>query len=438
MCLHFRVIAQILDAPPTSTTGRQLNCPPRVAIADTMTTASIYELLLALGRSICNDTERATGAKRSPSTATSFPAASKNVAATTPSAQQLLRQVYGVLLQGPPAARPGDSAAAADIVEELHFVQFEMALTDPQRSVRLGASIAQLCPSPQHIGSTERDVLRLLLQLRGSVQPTAPASGQKAIFGELSYRPADTGATGSSHRMPLNCYTNVMHQYLNRMPDGAGRTMLQASPSFFEMRRQLQLQTADGDEAQKSNPYVSQPLRLHRRCTNTKDAVELATPIPIVQTPLVRAKSADIIHLKGYSWDYVNVPLDRHCPEPQFASEAEGSLPHILHLLGGPAARSIADARILSTEALVADLKRLLVGTASESFGFDESSVRFVAMKGLCVRNGTVATTVAMCAEFMECGTCCARLRLMCDRDVDYGHKLQGFVFRVSGNKQRL
>lgn len=416
-----------------------------VASDATMTTASIYELLLALGRSVCNDSERTAGAN-SPST-TSFPAArnTDTSTTTTPSAQQLLRQVYAVLLQGPPAAQPGDVAAAADIVEELHFVQFEMALTDPQRSARLGTSIAQLCPSQQHIGTTERDVLRLLLQLRGSVQPTVPASGQKAIFGELSYRPVDSSAPGGAHRMPLNCYTNVMHQYLNRQPDGAGRTMLQASPSFFDMRRQLQLQATGGDEAQKSNPYVSQPLRVHRRCTNQTGAITLPTPKHITQLPAiepvvrppVRAKSADIIHLKGYSWDYVNVPLDRHRPEPQFASESEGSLPHILHMIGGSAARSMADARILSTEALVADLKRLLVGTASESFGFDETSVRFVVTDGLCVRNGTVATTVAMCADFMECGTCCARLRLMCDRDADYGHKLQGFVFRVSGNEQR-
>lgn len=391
------------------------------------TAASIYELLLALGRSICNDVDRNA---RNASTPTS-PAAAAN--ATTPSAHQLLRRVYSVLLQGPPT---GDRAASADIVEELHFVQFEIALSDPQRSARLGASIAQLCPSQLHIGSTERDVLRLLLQLRDSVRPSAPPSGQRAIFGELSYRPA---GTASAHRMPLNCYTNVMHQYLNRMSDGPGRTMLQASPSFFELRRQLQL--TGGSEVSKSNPYVPQTLRPNRRSTNKRCSIEpaktKASCVEAAVQPLGRVKPADIIHLKGYSWDYVNVPLDQHCPEPPFASEAEGSLPHILHQLGGRTADGIAGARLLSTAALLADLKRLLVGTASESFRFDEESVRFVLVEGLCVRNGSVPTTAARCAAFVECGSCCARLRLMCDRDANFGHKLEGFVFRVSEIQHR-
>lgn len=395
-----------------------------------MTTGSIRDLLLALGQSISNDTNRRARISTHPSNGQSRvfctppelfsqqwpPANSPSARDPNTIAKQQLRRAYGVLLQGPlSAATDGDED---DVIEELRFAQFEMAHNDMQNSEQLGACIALLQKEHGKDG-VDDCVLRMLLNLRNAVPPIRPASPQSKVFAKLN----------PSAWTSNNCYTNVLHQYLN----GNGSASM---PSFFDIPLLR-------NQQHKCNPYE---VRSHYG-TNTK--LQKTSPNPHAaqknaahinrSTTINHPKSSsqshgfDRIHIKGYSWDYVSTTLDRHRNELRFASESSESLPHLLHQqqAGETSAVASVAASQLNITALIGAIKLLLVGTPNVAFTFDDRLIRFSIVPGICVTDCTAPTTAAICAPFIECGTCCARLRMMCDRDGNFGHRFEGFVFRV-------
>lgn len=407
-----------------------------------MSTASIRDLLLALGHSLRNDADRnARLSTTQPTRLWSLCNSSRNASSATSSINscaggngdnatpanklQLLRNAYGVLLQGAPAK---NSAEADDVIEELRFVQFELAHKDVERSEELGTCIADLMRQQQNTaddGTSERDaVLRLLLHLRDTVQPPAATTPQSQIFAKLN----------AFDRTSPNCYTNVLHRYLDGLRPNADGSASRTPhlPSIFDVHMLC-------NDPHSSNPYTM------RSCASGNDAkavtpprnrqhIDARTTATVAKRTSAQLHSTQQMHIKGHSWDYVSAPLDRHRIELKFASESGQSLPYLLQQHQGDdvaIAASVVGRKQLSSVALVEAIKLLLVGTPSATFTFDGDLMRFDVVPDVCVQDGTAQTTAAICAPFVECGTCCARLRLMCDRDGDFGLRFKGFVFRV-------
>lgn len=111
---------------------------------------------------------------------------------------------------------------------------------------------------------------------------------------------------------------------------------------------------------------------------------------------------------------------------------------HPESVLNLSAAKAIVDhelfqARLVPLSQFLAHVKSLLIGIESDSFYFIEATTSFVMVEHLTIANVSPATIVGFVQDFLECGTCYKRLKMIIGRNV-YNFKLKynGFLFKVN------
>lgn len=118
--------------------------------------------------------------------------------------------------------------------------------------------------------------------------------------------------------------------------------------------------------------------------------------------------------------------------EPCFTSESPASMQH-LFAVHAVCQRRLFQGRIVQTQQFMADVKSLVVGIESASFAYDEHQITFSMCPNLTIENIRPDTIEHFVKEFLECGTCYKRLKMITSRDAStFKLKFDGFVFKVS------
>lgn len=304
------------------------------------------------------------------------------------------RLAYEHLLFGRPRRTDADSGFD-DPLKELGFVQFEMAFADRERADQLAKCIRQMIPEgpgDMELGYEEQRVLTFLLNLRNVKQREETESSKgfpkPSILGSL---------------MNINNSDYFLKRNKNapRMP-------------FFEL-----------DTIKGTNPYTNKLMFIQTQYKiHTLKAPKKPPPEPCVPQP--PPPSNRQFQIKCASWDHLDQPLASRLPSRPFFSQSPSAM---LHIICKNQVDDSFQPRLLTTSQLLADIKLLLVGIRSETFLLDEDTISFSILPAVSLDDGTPTVTAGAMSEFIECGTCCARLRQMCNKNVDFSHKFDGFIF---------
>lgn len=118
--------------------------------------------------------------------------------------------------------------------------------------------------------------------------------------------------------------------------------------------------------------------------------------------------------------------------EKKFGSECSGSALR-LAAIHAQANRKIFQARIVDTNVFIKHIKLLLIGIESESFAYDADHMNFKLLDHLTVENSTPSTVNHFVSDFIECGTCYKRLKVVIAKGFNnFKLKYNGFLFKVS------
>lgn len=121
-----------------------------------------------------------------------------------------------------------------------------------------------------------------------------------------------------------------------------------------------------------------------------------------------------------------------HAANNVFASDSERSL---LHLDGAQrkSTNRLTGCRVASMEVLLGHIKSLVMGIESDSFKYDENEGVFKMIEDITVGDTRTSTTECLLREFVECGSCYKRLKILIgrDRDADLERREHSYMFAV-------
>lgn len=132
------------------------------------------------------------------------------------------------------------------------------------------------------------------------------------------------------------------------------------------------------------------------------------------------------IFMKSLRWEYMRELVDSKQREQSFASESEKAYFHMLADDGGTV-------KLMAVDRFIDDVKLLLIGIESLTFRYDEEVMCFRTVStDVTIENVAKMTLATFVQNFLECGTCFARLRILCTTDSgSFEMKFNGFVFQA-------
>lgn len=138
------------------------------------------------------------------------------------------------------------------------------------------------------------------------------------------------------------------------------------------------------------------------------------------------------IFMKSLRWEHLGESINLEQREPTFASETEQANLHMLSI-NEAQENGCIPLHLIPVDRFIGDLKLLLVGVASLTFRYDEDSLCFrMANSDITIENVAKTTLATIVESFLECGSCCARLRILCTSDsTNFQMKFNGFVFQA-------
>lgn len=320
--------------------------------------------------------------------------------------------------------RPDLSSTFADPLDELGFVLYSTRLADPERGDRLAKSIGQMLPKAvegdhREIGEAELNVLSFLMSMQ---HPVPPREATKV-----------TGMLRSPLGNQTNFYTNSLRRIeSNRIGVGFNPMQLikggfRVNPYIQEIPRCSILVFPPEHSEKRLNPYLSRSQNSDRSLPRLAIREALPELAPLAQ-PKANSEPPKV-YVNCPSWDHLNIPivLNSKIPQKAFATESPSAFLHILRMQHGDQFNPL----MLTTEQLVNDVRLLLAGISTETFCFDPDTISFSLLPNVALVNCTPETTRAAVQQFVECGSCCARLRMMCERNGDLSYKFEGFIFKT-------
>lgn len=151
---------------------------------------------------------------------------------------------------------------------------------------------------------------------------------------------------------------------------------------------------------------------------------------PLLDGPMRRSyRRSSGRHRRVLNWE--NLGNRSMQKEPMYATESG----HLLSMMSVKCQSQNAEefvANIIPLEALMIDVKYLLVGISSESFMFN-TELTFTSVPNLSLDDVAPATFQSVIREFIECGTCFKRLQLMTMRKDPntFDHIYEGLIFKT-------
>lgn len=183
-----------------------------------------------------------------------------------------------------------------------------------------------------------------------------------------------------------------------------------------------------------SKPPSPSPSLLSHSMTKSEFVRSLSTSLNLSATP----QSSSFY--TSTCWEQLGQTTDLSLPRRQpvhvvnnaFASDSERSL---LHLDGAhrKSTNRLTGCRVASMEVLLAHIKSLFVGIESDSFRYDENEGVFKMIEDITVGDIRPSTTENLLREFVECGSCYKRLKMLIgrDRNADLERREHSYMFAV-------
>lgn len=155
----------------------------------------------------------------------------------------------------------------------------------------------------------------------------------------------------------------------------------------------------------------------------------------------VKRNSSNTIYYTSNKWEELGrrYVLDENCDEQQFSSffekkfitESNSSIFDIMAIVASQHNR-VFQARIVDSGLFIEHIKLLLIGVESESFSYDENTMSFNMFEHLTIKNVMPSTIAQFMDDFIECGTCYKRLKIIVSRNTESAQlKYKGFLFKV-------
>lgn len=340
-------------------------------------------------------------------------------------------------------------------LHELQFRRFEMNIlaktqTDKKRSKQFGQCVDKIETEDLLNSKLMQTLFIFLVALKDSV-PTQEGHDCNVIgLGNFfqsakdEYQPYRILST-EMMRLPASL-TNIFHSKDN--PDKSRNPYMPSSMSGEGYNAKnvqfLQLLSSNLKGHKNSRPSMYHPesrasdifssllIKKPVLQTNSRQKYSIQATIPISFENGVQNVYEKPIFMKSLSWDHLKKPMDSTQHERQYASDCPSAF---LHMLAVQAIKKSEhfDVEIIQTSQLIADIKLLLVGTPSHTFHYNEDLMCFSMEKNVTVQHVAPTTMLASVQAFLECGTCYARLKILCCIDTDnFNTKFDGFVFQVS------
>lgn len=173
-----------------------------------------------------------------------------------------------------------------------------------------------------------------------------------------------------------------------------------------------------GNEQKHNTEYLSLPGTIKQISDGT-------------ETDSRREKTRNILW-NSRTWECLGEAAEDDPIAAQFASENQSSLLH-LFAVHSKVIRTRFSAKLVEIPKIIADIKYLVIGIRSEAFFDDPITMCFSMATHLTIPNVLPQTFAGFVQEFLECGSCYARLQSMCNiTPQNFDLKFNGFVFRVS------
>lgn len=385
--------------------------------------------------------------------------------------QQFLRRItsltYGILLKKSdhPVELPDDDIC--NPLHELQFRRFEMNILakthiDKKRSKRFDQCVDKI--ETEDLLNSE--LMQALFILMVSLKDSVPAQEgidynitgvenflQSAIDDYQPYRTVSTEMMRLPSSLP-----NIFDSHCN-----TDKSRNPYMPSFMsaEVYNTNQFQFLKLLSSNLQAQEISRPLLYHEEFRSTdnifssllikKAAMQTSSRLPnLMKLHQKQKKSTSTqktiskrvrnivenayekpIFMKSLSWDHVGKAMDSTQHERKFASDCPSAFLHMLAVQAIQKSDNF-DVKIIKTSQLIDDIKLLLVGTPSDTFHYNMELMCFSMVQNVTVENVAPITMLASVQGFLECGTCYARLKILCCTDADnFNMKFDGFVFQV-------
>lgn len=195
-----------------------------------------------------------------------------------------------------------------------------------------------------------------------------------------------------------------------------------------------------------TNPYISDNVRkITYFPVRNQDNGENFSVQRIMKVICEKAEKREPvpIMLMSNKWEYlgqkyvlnhrkIEIPKEK-----RFTSECSNAAMHILAKKEISNRRNF-EAKIISIQKFVEHVRALLVGIESESFLFNQENNTFAMVDDLTVENVLPATMENYVKEFLECGACYKRLKMLISKNLhNFKFKYDGFLFKVSLKLQK-
>lgn len=341
-------------------------------------------------------------------------------------------------------------------LDELQFRRFEMNIsakthTDQKRIKRFDQCIDKI-ETDENLLNSMREVLILLISLKGSVPAReridCDSIGLENFFQSAidDYKPYRILST-EMMRLPSSLSSifdlkssDISNPYIR--PGEVHNTnkyqflqLLSPNLQFQENSlRSKHYQESHGTENIFSSLVTKKPvMQTGSRLQNLlRQHEKHQIPIPNIFYNVLQIENEKPIFIKSLSWDHFGKPMDNTQQERPFGADCPSAF---LNMLAVQAIKKSDkfDVEIIQTSQLIADIKLLLVGSPSDTFHYNEELLSFSMEPNVTVENVDPTTMLASVQGFLECGTCYARLQILCSTDTDhFNMKFDGFVFQVS------
>lgn len=355
-----------------------------------------------------------------------------------------IQHAYEVLLKkytnAPPALTPPPPqplASSSDLHTELEFCRLEMKLAAADTSASF--TVQQQCAqfdqcldkiNAEHLldDDTGRTIFQFILALKKTV-----ISHEKIPigFGNFYFN------NSNEPRQPYRLIPSELTMFSNDIDWFSSNPYIISSDKgdnqFMKLFLENQGIVADDEIAPYANLFRSiLPKTKMPSCDRWmawRDNCEKSTTEK-------RSKQLDgqtaPIFMKSLRWEHLGESINMEQREPAFASETEQANLHMLSINEAQEDGCIP-LHLIPVDRFISDLKLLLVGVASLTFRYDENALCFrMANPDVTIENVAKTTLATIVEPFLECGSCCARLRILCTSDsTNFQMKFNGFVFQA-------
>lgn len=317
-----------------------------------------------------------------------------------------------------------------DPFEELNFLEFEMHYTcknniQRERCIKFENCLDSTKGEDFFQADLGQSILRFLIALQGSLSQENQQllSENNAPYCLMGTYFQNKYNSNPYHIIPLELMKFPV-AYKKLFEDNADIRKNPYFPSFMQQgntqkkKRFFTLPTDGSNENKIKFPNLLKG-----------SSVNQMQPIEFTDTQMPKKRN---VLLNSRTWECLGEAAENDPTVEKYASENEMSLFHML-AVHSKVNRTRFSAKVIEMDKIIEDIKYLLIGIRSEAFIDNPETLCFSMAPNLTIANVLPKTFIEFVQEFLECGTCYARLQSMCSKTVyNYDLKFDGFVFRVS------